>query len=248
MKRNYKALFLPVLVGAGAGAIIMTAYRVEKEKAETTGGHLPYGPYEAVLKRPLDIVLSVIAFVILSPVMLITAGLVCIKLGAPVLFTQERPGLKGKIFTIYKFRTMTDERDGRGEPLPDSKRLTQFGKWLRSTSLDEVPELINIIKGDMSLVGPRPLLEEYLGRYSERQFRRHEVRPGLTGYAQVCGRNKLSWEERLEDDVKYVEHITFLGDLKIILKTICLVIRREGVSSGSAVTMEPFMGNKKDGE
>lgn len=248
MTRKYMKFLLPVLVGAGAGIRISAAYKEKKERAGMTGGHLPYGPYEAVIKRPLDILLSGIALVLLSPVMLITAGLVRVKLGSPILFTQKRPGLNGKIFTIYKFRTMSDKKDLKGELLPDSERLTDFGKWLRSTSLDELPELMNIIKGDMSLVGPRPLLAEYLERYNKRQFKRHEVRPGLTGYAQVCGRNKLAWEERLEDDAKYVEHVTFLGDMKILLKTVCLVLKREGITSGSAVTMEAFMGNKKEEE
>ena len=173
-----------------------------------------------------------------------TSVAVRIKLGSPVLFAQERPGLGGKLFTLYKFRTMTDEKGSDGKFLSDDERLTDFGRLLRSTSLDELPELFNILRGEMSLVGPRPLLVEYLKRYSPRQSRRHEVRPGLTGYAQVMGRNSLSWEERLERDVDYVEHITFLGDLKILFGTVKIVLKREGISSKTSPTMEIFIGNQ----
>ena len=159
-----------------------------------------------------------------------------------MVFTQERPGKDGKIFKLYKFRTMTDERDEKGELLPDEARLTEFGKKLRSTSLDELPELFNIIKGDMSLVGPRPLLVEYLQRYSEKQARRHEVRPGLTGLAQVSGRNSISWEEKFEDDVRYVDRISFFIDMKILFRTVAAVLRREGINSETAATMEKFRG------
>jgi len=171
--------------------------------------------YRKYFKRPLDFILSLIAIIVLSPVFIIIAILVRIKLGSPVIFKQDRPGLNEKIFTMYKFRTMTDERDENGELLPDSKRLTKFGRMLRSTSLDELPELFNILKGDMSFVGPRPLLVEYLPLYNEQQRRRHEVRPGLTGYAQVNGRNAISWEEKFKYDLEYVEKISFLLDLKI---------------------------------
>lgn len=204
--------------------------------------HRPNGPYEAYLKRPLDFALALMALVFLWPVYLILAAAVRIKLGSPVIFTQERPGKGGKIFQLYKFRTMTDERDEKGELLPDEMRLTGFGKKLRSTSLDELPELFNILRGDMSLVGPRPLLAEYLPLYNERQARRHEVRPGLTGLAQVHGRNAVSWEEKFEWDVKYVEKISFLGDVKILLKTVGAVFKREGISSETAATMEKFGG------
>lgn len=165
-------------------------------------------------------------------------------MGTPVIFKQERPGLWGKIFHIYKFRTMTEETDLSGKLLPDHLRLTRFGKFLRSTSLDELPELLNIIKGDMSLVGPRPLLVKYLPLYNERQNRRHEVRPGITGYAQVNGRNAISWEKKFELDVEYVEHVRFSEDWKIILKTIFAVLKREGISSDTSVTMEEFHGSK----
>lgn len=198
--------------------------------------------YQKYIKRGLDFILSLIASIILSPVMLMVAVLVRVKLGSPVLFKQQRPGKNEKIFNMYKFRTMTDERDENGELLPDEVRLTKFGKTLRSTSLDELPELFNIVKGDMSIVGPRPLLVRYLPLYNERQKHRHDVRPGFTGLAQVNGRNSISWEEKFEWDVKYVEHITFWGDVKIIFKTVKTVLTHEGISSASSVTMEPFQG------
>lgn len=198
--------------------------------------------YQKYIKRGLDFILSLIASIILSSVMLMVAVLVRVKLGSPVLFKQQRPGKNEKIFNMYKFRTMTDERDENGELLPDEVRLTKFGKTLRSTSLDELPELFNIVKGDMSIVGPRPLLVRYLPLYNERQKHRHDVRPGFTGLAQVNGRNSISWEEKFEWDVKYVEHITFWGDVKIIFKTVKTVLTHEGISSASSVTMEPFQG------
>ncbi|MGP4105995.1 sugar transferase [Virgibacillus sp. L01] len=191
----------------------------------------------------MDLVLSLFALIVLSPVLLVVTVLVRFKLGSPMLFKQRRPGLNEEIFTMYKFRTMTDEKDGNGELLPDSVRLTKFGKLLRSTSLDELPELFNIFIGDMSFVGPRPLLLAYLPRYSNHQKRRHEVRPGLSGLAQVSGRNTISWEDRFNLDVEYVDSLTFLGDWKIILLTLKKVFVREGVNSESAATMEPFKGN-----
>lgn len=204
------------------------------------------GIYRRYIKRPLDFILSLCALVILSPVMLLIAVLVRTKLGKPVIFKQQRPGLNEKIFTLYKFRTMTDERNENGQLLPDEARLTKFGKFLRSTSLDELPELFNILKGDMSIVGPRPLLVEYLPLYSRRQRRRHEVRPGLTGLAQVSGRNAISWQQRFELDVQYVDNITFLGDMRIVLSTIKKVLAKEGISSASSATMEPFTGNREN--
>lgn len=188
--------------------------------------------------------LSLAAVIILSPVFLAVAVLVRKRLGSPVIFRQERPGKDGKIFHMYKFRTMTDETDADGNLLPDEVRLTPFGKKLRSTSLDELPELLNILKGDMSIVGPRPLLVRYLPLYSERQRHRHDVRPGITGLAQVNGRNSIGWEEKFEWDVKYVENVTFWGDVKIILKTMGTVLCHEGISSETAATMEEFQGNK----
>lgn len=204
------------------------------------------GIYKRFIKRPMDFILSLIAIIVLSPIFLIVALLVKIKLGSPVIFKQQRPGLNEKIFTMYKFRTMTDERDENGELLPDSVRLTKFGRFLRSTSLDELPELFNILKGDMSIVGPRPLLVQYLPLYNDHQKRRHEVRPGLTGLAQVNGRNAISWEEKFDLDVRYVDHVSFIGDWKIILLTVKKVFVREGINSETAATMEPFTGNKKE--
>ena len=204
------------------------------------------GFYEKFIKRPQDLVLSLAALIILSPLLIAVAILVRIKLGSPVLFTQERPGLNEKIFKMYKFRTMTDEKDENGNLLPDNIRLTKFGKILRSTSLDELPELLNIIKGDMSIVGPRPLLVQYLELYNDHQKRRHEVRPGLSGHAQVNGRNAISWEDKFNLDVEYVDNVSFLGDWKIIFLTIKKVFVKEGISSDTSVTMEPFRGNKNE--
>lgn len=203
------------------------------------------GFYERFIKRPQDFCCALAALIVLSPIFGITALLVRTRLGSPVIFKQERPGLNGKIFTMYKFRTMSDKKDEYGNLLSDEERLTPFGKILRSTSLDELPELINILKGDMSVVGPRPLLVKYLPLYNEHQVRRHEVRPGFTGYAQVHGRNAISWEEKFELDVEYVDHITFFGDWKIIFQTVKTVLKREGISSATTVTMEEFKGNKK---
>lgn len=206
--------------------------------------HKPYGPYEAYIKRPLDFCLSLGALIVLSPVMVVTAILVKTKLGSPIIFKQPRPGKDEKIFNIYKFRTMTDERDENGELLPDEVRLTDFGKFLRSTSLDELPELINMVKGDMAVVGPRPLLVKYLDRYSTEQHRRHEVRPGLTGHAQAHGRNALSWEDKFKMDVDYVDRITFERDFKIILDTVLTVLNRNGINAENSATMEEFRGNQ----
>ena len=200
------------------------------------------GIYEKYIKRPQDFILALIALIVLFPLLLVTAFLVRIKLGSPVIFKQPRPGLDGKIFNMYKFRTMTDERDADGNLLPDEKRLTKFGKILRSTSLDELPELYCILKGDLSICGPRPLLVSYLELYNEHQMRRHEVRPGLTGYAQAHGRNSLSWEEKFDLDVYYVDHVSFLMDWKIIFQTVFTVLKRDGISSETAATMEKFTG------
>ena len=203
--------------------------------------HKP-GFYEKYIKRPQDFLCALFAIIVLSPAMFSTAVFVRVKLGSPIVFKQQRPGKGGKIFRLYKFRTMTDERDEKGKLLPDEVRLTKFGRLLRSTSLDELPELINILKGDMSVVGPRPLLVRYLDRYNSHQARRHEVRPGFTGYAQVHGRNAISWEEKFDMDVKYVDHITFLGDWKIIFQTVKTVLLKEGICSDTSATMEEFMG------
>lgn len=206
--------------------------------------HKAYGPYEKYLKRPIDIICSLLALIVFSWLYLIIALLVRIKLGSPVLFKQERPGKDEKIFNLYKFRTMTDERDEKGNLLPDEMRLTKFGKLLRATSLDELPEALNILKGDMSIIGPRPLLVRYLPRYNEEQHRRHEVRPGLSGYAQVHGRNNITWTEKFRLDVEYVDHITFITDVKILIETVHKAfIKQEGISSTTSATMEEFMGN-----
>ncbi|NZA38891.1 sugar transferase [Eubacterium callanderi] len=198
--------------------------------------------YQKYVKRILDITLSGAAIIVLSPVMGVTAILVKKKLGSPVIFKQKRPGKDEKIFTMYKFRTMTDERDEKGDLLPDSVRLTKFGKMLRSTSLDELPELFNIFKGDMSVVGPRPLLVQYLPLYNEKQKRRHAVRPGLSGLAQINGRNAITWEEKFNYDVEYVEKVSFTLDVRIVLRTIIKAFRQEDINAGSEVTMEAFTG------
>lgn len=205
--------------------------------------HRPYGPYERFIKRPQDFLCALLAIIMLSPVLLVTAILVRVKLGAPVLFKQERPGRNGKIFKLYKFRTMLPPKDGIADPSTDAARLTPFGKKLRSTSLDELPELFNILKGDMAVVGPRPLLVQYLERYNSHQARRHEVRPGFTGLAQVHGRNAISWEEKFDWDVKYVDKVTFLGDWKIIFATVKTVLKKEGISDAGSATMTEFMGS-----
>lgn len=202
------------------------------------------GIYRRFFKRPMDFFLSLIAIIILSPVLLIVSILVRVKLGSPILFKQERPGLNEKIFTMYKFRTMTDAKDAEGKLLPDSVRLTKFGRLLRATSLDELPELFNILKGDMSIVGPRPLLVQYLPLYNQHQKRRHEVRPGLSGYAQVNGRNAISWEDKFKLDVEYVDSITFIGDWEIIFLTLKKVFVKEGINSETSMTMEPFEGER----
>lgn len=199
--------------------------------------------YRHMGKRVLDLVLVVPALMLLAPLLAVIALLVRLKLGAPVLFQQQRPGLHGKPFLIMKFRTMTDERDAEGNLLPDETRLTAFGRWLRSTSLDELPELLNVLKGDMSLVGPRPLRMRYLERYTPEQMRRHESKPGLTGWAQINGRNAISWEERFERDVWYVDHLSLRLDLYIIWQTVDKVLKREGISQQGHVTMEEFKGS-----
>lgn len=205
--------------------------------------HKPYGPYERFFKRPIDIFCAFAAIIVFCWLYILVAILVRIKLGSPVIFCQERPGKDEKIFKLYKFRTMTDARDENGELLPDDVRLTKFGRLLRSTSLDELPEAFNILKGDMSVIGPRPLLVEYLPLYNEQQRHRHDVRPGLSGYAQVHGRNAVSWEEKFRLDTAYVEKITFLGDVKIVFQTVWKAVKRDGISSETAATMEPFRGS-----
>ncbi|MEK4523123.1 sugar transferase [Psychrobacillus sp. FSL W7-1493] len=204
------------------------------------------GMYKKLIKRPLDFIVSLTMLIILSPLLLVVAVFVKNKLGSPILFKQNRPGLNEKIFTMYKFRTMTDQRDEHGEPLPDHVRLTRFGKLLRSTSIDELPELLNILKGDMSFIGPRPLLVEYLKFYNEEQRKRHNVRPGLSGLAQVSGRNSLSWEEKFELDVKYVDNISFLEDVKILFLTIKKVFVKEGINFDNTKKNNRFQGTSNN--
>ena len=206
------------------------------------------GPYSLFFKRFFDILTAMLVILFFCWLYAIIAILVRVKLGSPVLFRQERPGRidpktgKEKIFCLYKFRTMTDKKDSNGELLPDEERLTAFGAWLRRTSLDEIPEMFNILRGDMSLIGPRPLLVRYLDRYNKEQRRRHDVRPGLTGYAQVHGRNAVSWEDRFAMDVWYTKNVTFLVDLGILFSTIKTVLKHEGIHSETSATMEEFMG------
>lgn len=204
--------------------------------------------YQKYIKRLLDIILSLLAIIIIFPIFLIIGILVLMFIGQPAIFRQKRPGKNEKIFTMYKFRTMTNKKDEDGNLLPDELRLTKLGKFLRKTSLDEIPEFINILKGDMSFVGPRPLLVEYLPYYTEEEHHRHDVRPGLTGLAQVSGRNLLFWEERFQLDIKYVNNVTFLNDAKIILKTIKTVLIREGITQENNATMEKFVRSKNTNE
>lgn len=251
MKRGKKLLSAVVFAIVSGTAVFTLSGRYRKSKEEKTSEQQvkiqshKQGLYERYIKRPQDFCCALFALIVLSPVQLIIAILVRVKIGSPVIFKQDRPGLNEKIFKLYKFRTMTDENDEEGNLLPDDVRLTKFGKLLRSTSLEELPELFNILRGDMSVVGPRPLLVRYLPLYNAHQARRHEVRPGFTGYAQVHGRNAISWEEKFNLDVEYVDHVTFLGDWKIIFQTVKTVLRREGISSDSSVTMEEFKGSLK---
>ncbi len=202
--------------------------------------------YKKIGKPVLDFLVALVAILILSPVYIVVALMVRVKLGSPVLFCQVRPGKNENLFKMYKFRTMTDKKDENGELLPDKERMTGFGTWLRATSLDELPELFNILKGDMSLVGPRPLLVEYLERYNEEQKHRHDVKPGLTGLAQVNGRNAISWEEKFSYDLEYVANVTFVKDMGILLKTVRNVLVKEGIQAEGSVTAEKFMGTPKE--
>ena len=206
--------------------------------------HEAYGVYEKYIKRPLDLVLSLLAVIILSPLLLVLMILGSIFMRGNPFFVQERPGKDEKIFKLIKFRTMDNRKDAGGNLLPDEVRLNRYGRFLRSTSLDELPELFNIIKGDMAIVGPRPLLVKYLPRYNEEQKHRHDVRPGLTGYAQAHGRNAVSWEDKFAMDVQYVDNITFVGDLNIFSKTIITVLKREGISAANDATMPEFRGSE----
>ena len=226
-----KIILWIVIIAAAVGVVALIADLFQKKSS-----HKPYGLYERFMKRPLDAFLATGALIVLSPVLLITAILVRIKLGSPVLFTQDRPGRDEKIFKLYKFRSMTNQRDENGKLLPDDVRLTKFGRILRSTSLDELPELLNIIKGDMAVIGPRPLLVEYLPYYTTEEHHRHDVRPGLTGWAQVNGRNAIhSWEERFQYDLEYVNHISLAMDLKVLFTTVGKVLKRSDIQVGSEI-------------
>lgn len=228
MKKS-KAFYFCIAVGAAVGAAGKVT-RKRQIKAEKEGTHIPYGVYEAVIKEPLDMILAGMALIVLSPVMVLVALLVKIKLGSPILFLQNRPGLNEKIFKILKYRTMANSRNANGELLSDEIRLTPFGKILRSTSLDELPELINILKGEMAIVGPRPQLVRDMVFMKQAHRKRHEVKPGLTGLAQVNGRNGIEWEKKLDYDLEYIRKITFIGDVKIILKTIGKVLLKDGIN------------------
>ena len=240
MKKIWKLIKGITYASAVVGGIALVMDRIEAKHSNSK--HRSNGLYESYVKRPLDAFLSAGALIVLSPVLLGTAILVRLKLGSPVLFTQDRPGKDEKVFKLYKFRTMTDDRDEEGNLLPDEDRLPSFGKLLRSTSLDELPELLNILKGDMAIVGPRPLLVKYLPRYTEEQHRRHDVRPGLTGLAGATVRNAATWDEKFALDVEYVDKISFLMDLKIILMTAKIVLKREGINEANQATMSEFWG------
>lgn len=242
MKNIVKVVGQITEAAVGLTVIIAVKNAIES-KSDDKVGH-SQGVYEKYIKRPQDFFCAAAATVVLSPLLVVIALLVRINLGSPILFTQVRPGKDGNVFKLYKFRSMTNECDSNGELLPDEQRMNSFSFALRKTSVDELPELINILKGDMSVVGPRPLLVRYLDRYDEHQARRHEVRPGFTGLAQINGRNSISWEEKFDWDVKYVDHISFLGDWKIIFETVKTVLRKDGISSDTSATMEEFMGSK----
>lgn len=240
-------IFAVIAAVVTLGGAIAAAIDCVKEK-KNPSGRPAKGLYEAFFKRMLDFMCGCAAVIVFWPIYLAVAILVKIKHGSPVIFGQERPGKDEKIFKLYKFRSMTNERDENGELLPDEQRLTRFGKLLRATSLDELPEAFNIIKGDMSVIGPRPLLVKYLPLYNEEQKHRHDVRPGLSGYAQAHGRNAVTWEDKFAMDVWYTNHISFFGDVKIIWDTVMAVLKRDGISSGTSVTMEEFKGTPAEQE
>lgn len=227
-----KIILAIIIIAACVGMIALIMELFTK-----SNGHKPYGPYEQFIKRGLDVFLATGALIVLSPVLLITAIMVRVKLGSPVIFTQDRPGKDEKIFKLYKFRSMTNAKDENGNLLPDEKRLTRYGKFLRSTSIDELPELINIIKGNMSIVGPRPLLVEYLPYYTEQERHRHDVRPGLTGLSQINGRNALNWDDRFRLDLQYIKSMSLKNDIKIFFHTVYNVIKRNDILVGESKVM-----------
>lgn len=232
-------IVMPVVLGILIIGGAIAGYIDRKKHKDSI--HKPNGIYEIYFKRPIDFICGLLALIVFWPLFLVVAFLVRVKLGSPILFSQDRPGQDEKIFKLYKFRTMIDGTDENGEPLPDEIRLTRFGKWLRATSLDELPEAFNIIRGDMSVIGPRPLLVKYLPYYSKEQHRRHDVKPGLSGYAQAHGRNGISWEDKFAMDIEYTKNITFFGDIKIIFDTVFSVLKKEGISSETSATMESFI-------
>lgn len=250
MKAVLTLIGVIIAVATIAGVIAFIAERIGERKTEKSKfQHKPYGIYERFIKRPMDCVLASAMTIVLSPLLLILTILGAIQMGGNPFFTQERPGKDEKIFKLIKFRTMNNKKDENGQFLSDEARLTKYGKWLRSTSLDELPELLNIVKGDMSFIGPRPLLVKYLPFYSETQKLRHSVRPGLTGYAQAHGRNHTTWDERFGLDLEYVNHITLFGDICIIFDTVKAVLSKDGISQEGQATMSDFIDyvtNEKD--
>lgn len=250
MKRFLKWFFRLALrisaIAAAAAFVAFIAERIDEIKAYGKElRHKPYGIYERFVKRPLDCFLSTGALIVFSPILIVLTIVGAVKMGGNPFFTQERPGRNEKIFKLIKFRTMNNKRDENGTLLPDDVRLTKYGKALRATSLDELPELVNIVKGDMAVVGPRPLLVKYLDRYNDHQRRRHDVRPGLTGYAQAHGRNALTWEDKFDLDVKYVDHVSFATDVSVIKETVLTVLRHDGISQTGEATMVEFLGSKE---
>lgn len=240
MKVVWRVVKCIIEIAATAAIVSFASDQIGHKKSKSQ--HQIKGIYEKYFKRPLDCFLSTGALIVFSPILIATAILVRFKIGSPVLFTQDRPGKDGKIFKLYKFRSMTSETNENGDLLSDKARLTDFGKKLRATSLDELPELINIVKGDMAVIGPRPLLVQYLPLYNEHQARRHEVRPGLTGLAQANGRNALSWESKFDLDVQYVDDVTFKGDVRILADTVKSVLHHDGISAEGTATMDVFKG------
>lgn len=240
--------FIPGIIGMAMGAIAYQKTKKQQQKAREEKYHVPYGPYEAFLKRPLDIVISIIALILLSPIFIVLTISGAVNMCGNPFFVQERPGKDGVIFKLIKFRTMNNRKDKNGKLMPDSERLNLYGKYLRKTSLDEIPELINIVKGDMSIVGPRPLLVEYLPYYNEEEKHRHDVRPGLTGLSQVNGRNLLEWKKRFKLDVEYTKKVSFVNDLRIVIKTVNKVLDRSDILENTTIVEPNFADERKNGK